>query len=348
MNIDKYKKTRRRGADRRWTLLFIGDHGKQFTIKRFKVIIATAGCVFLMVLASLAILFWGHQKSLAENQDLQRRLQNSQQQIETLRHEKEILMARLVVAESQAQESRDNQTPEENPIATKTAGNVVPPASVPKPVPKPEKKPSVAAVRPIPAAEPQAKETEAVMKVAVDNFKVSRDAGNGTVTAQFKIRNTSSGNLRADGVAVVILKGADLTIYQWLVMPMVDLIGNKPTGKRGKRFVIKRFRTMEFTSPAPKHADRFRLAEVYVFSKTGQQLLEREFAIKLPPLPVVAVESPDAAPPPPKAKPAAAPSQPTSSEPKSAQETPAIPSAPSEAPTEDDVLEELENAPPVF
>ncbi len=346
MNIDKYKKTRRRGADRRWTLLFIGDHGKQYTIKRFKVIIATVGCVFLLVLAFLAILLWGHQKSLAENKDLQRRLQNSQQQIETLRHEKEILMARLVVAESQSKESRLNQTPQKNPIATKAAGNVVSPASVPKPVPKPEKKPSVAAARQLPAAGPQANETEAVMKVAVDNFKVSRDAGKGTVTAQFKIKNTSSGNLRADGVAVVILKGNDLTIYQWLVMPMVDLIGNKPTGKRGKRFVIKRFRTMNFTSRAPKYADQFQLAEVYVFSKTGQPLLEREFAIKLPPLPAVAVESPAAAPP--KAKPAASPSQPPSSEPTPAQETPASPSAPSEDPTGGDVLEELENAPPVF
>ena len=257
-------------------------------------------------------------------------------------------MARLVVAESQAKESRDNLTPKENPIASKPADNKPSAASRPKPIAKPDKKPSVAAVRPTPAADPQTKEAEAVMQVAVDNFKVSRDARNGTVTAQFKIKNTSTANLRATGVAVVILKGTDLTKYQWLVMPRVDLVGDKPTGKRGKRFSIQRFYTMNFTSRAPQHAERFELAEVYVFSKTEQPLLEQEFAIKMPPLPVVTTEPPPAASRPRQAKPAVRPSQPPSSQPKPPQETPGSLSVPGEEPTEEDVFKELENAPPVF
>ncbi|MDX1707958.1 MAG: hypothetical protein R3274_05115 [Desulfobacterales bacterium] len=347
--MDKVKKARRRGADRRWTLLFIGDHGKQFTIKRFKVIIVTVGCVFLLLFVFLAVMFLGRQKTIAKHTDLQKQLQKSQQQVQALRHEKDILMARLVVAESKAKEADvANPQPKEKPMADKAAGNTPAPVSTTKQVLKTQQKKPAVGPGASPSADDAVSEAEAVMRVAVDNFNVSRDVSRGTVTAQFKIKNTSSGNLRADGVAVVILKGSDLTPYQWLVMPIVDLVGNKPTGKRGKRFVIQRFRTMNFVSQAPKHADRFQTAEVYIFSKSGEPLLEQDFAIKLPPLPVAAAEAPAAAPPPPEAKPAVTPPQPPSSQPKSAEQTPGSPSAAGQEPTEEDVFEELENAPPVF
>ena len=110
--------------------------------------------------------------------------------------------------------------------------------------------------------------------------------------AQFKIKNTSQGYQRVAGTSVVVLKGADLEKKQWLVMPAVEFAGNKPAGKRGKSFSIKRFLNMNFTTRAPNYSDQFQTAAVYVFSKTGKLLLEQDFAIKLPPLPVVSTEPP--------------------------------------------------------
>ena len=118
MNLKTFKKTSRRKADRRWTLLFIGDHGNVITLKRFKAIIFATGFLFLLAVVLLTVLFFSNQKTRQKYVNLQNRLQRSQQQIETLRHEKEILMARLVLAESKAKQvTVEKREPKENPSA---------------------------------------------------------------------------------------------------------------------------------------------------------------------------------------------------------------------------------------
>lgn len=334
MDLDPYKKTRPGGADRRWTLLFIGDHGNVITIKRFKAIIIAVGCLFLLVFAFLAFLFYSNQKAHHHNKDLQKRYQDSQQQIETLRHENEILMARLVVAESKAKEKMtESRSTKESRSVAKASDPEPPAGDQPKPLLKPQEKSAVLQASRAESADNQARAAETVMQVAVENFKVSREADNKRVSAQFKIKNTSRGSQRAVGKAVVILKGADLKKDQWLVMPSVTLADNKPAGKRGKSFSIQRFRTMNFTSKAPDHAHQFQTAVVYVFSERGQMLLEQDFAISLPPLPVAS-------------------SQPQTEQTSSGQAQPSKPpprrKTSSETPPAEDVLEALEKAPPVF
>jgi outer membrane biosynthesis protein TonB len=339
MKFDKIKKNRRRGSNRRWTLLFIGDHGNTITIKHFKAIILAVVGVFLLISVLLAVLFFSHQQTLNANSDLQKRYQNSQQQIETLRHENEILMARLVVAESKVNEQvAEVQQPNENPAAAKPVDPKTEQAHRPKAAsPPPPKKPATQVQRSQPEAQ-QAQETPAVMKVAVANFKVSRESGTQNVKAQFRVKNASTGYPRVAGHAVVILKGTDLEQSQWLVMPPVELDGSKPTGKRGKAFSIQRFRTMNFSSRAPKHADQFRTAKVYVYSKEGKLLLEQDFAVKLPPLPSISPEKPAENTAIREAQPAAkhSPQSP-------APQKPAGASTPAE-----EELDSLENAPPVF
>jgi len=43
----------RREDGRRWTVLFIGDHGKVIAFKRVKIVLALAGAVFLLSLAAV-------------------------------------------------------------------------------------------------------------------------------------------------------------------------------------------------------------------------------------------------------------------------------------------------------
>ena len=331
MNLDKIKKARRRGTDRRWTLLFIGDHGNVITIKRFKTIIVAAGCLFLLVFVLLIALYYSHEKNQRKHAELQQRFEGSKKQIETLRHEKEILMARLVVAESKIKERAvENQQPEKIQIVAKPAD------TKPKPAPQPPKKAAA-------PAENQQDEAQKVMRVTVDSFSVSRDSANTNIKAQFKVRNASIGYEQAAGHAVIILKGADLEEYQWLVMPSVAIADNKPTGRRGKNFSIKRFRTMSFTGRAPKHADQFQTAVVYVFAKDGKLLLERDFAIKLKPLPAVSLqtEAEDA-------RPRATPPAETPPQQPPAQQKP-TPEKPADISTSsDENLDSLEKAPPVF
>jgi hypothetical protein len=286
MNIQKSKKTQRPGADRRWTLLFIGDHGNVITLKHFKAILIGIGFLFVLAVVFAAVLFYQNQGILGQNKDLQKRFADSEKQMEKLRHEKEILMARLVRAEAKTKENivESPQIPQKMKDAQPVT-RLPQVASKPKPVKAVEKKPAVPKSAPTKPAPTETEEAEPIISVAVENFKVSRESGNKNLNAQFKIKNTSKGTqpLKVSGRTVIVLKGEDLSIDQWLVMPAVGLAGDRPSGKRGKSFSILRFYTMNFTSKAPNYSDQFETATVYVFTKTGELLLEQNFSVKLPP-----------------------------------------------------------------
>ena len=329
MSIHKPKTSKRPGADRRWTLLFIGDHGNVITLKHFKAIVIVMGSLFVLAVVFAIVLFFQNQGVLKQNKDLQKRFTDSRKQIEKLRHEKEILMARLVRAEAKTKENvaEERQIPQEKKVAQPTA---TPPqvASKPKPVKTVEKKSAVPQAAPPKPAPAETDEAEPVISVAVENFKVSRESGNKNLNAQFKIKNTSTAPQRAAGRIVVVLKGDDLQVDQWLVMPAVALAGDKPSGKRGKSFSIQRFLTMNLTSKAPHYADQFQSAAVYVFTSTGELLLERDFSVNLPPLPVPS---------------AGTPSTTTASE-----ETPSSREPSGEVPESGDTTNSLNSIPPVF
>ena len=341
MSMDKPKKQKRPGADRRWTLLLIGDHGNVISLKHFKTIVMGIGFLFFFAVVFAAVIFFQHKETLKQNKDLKKWFTESEKQIEKLRHEKEILMARLVRAEARTKENGDEGR--QNP---QNMRDTQPEARAPQAAPKPEpakvveeKPPVPQAARPKPtptptpapeSTPPEKEEVEPAISVAVENFTVSRESGNENLNAQFKIKNTSKGTNppRADGRIVVVLKGEDLRTDQWLVMPAVGLVGEKPSGKRGKIFSIQRFRTMNFTSKAPHHSHQFETAAVYVFTKSGELLLEQDFSIKLPPVPVRSAVTP--------------------SDQKASSETITNRKSGAEAPESGDSLNSLNSMPPVF
>jgi hypothetical protein len=299
MSMDKPKKPKRPGADRRWTLLLIGDDGNVISLKHFKAVVIGIGFLFFFAVVFATLIFFQYKGTLKQNRDLKKWFAASEKQIEKLRHDKEILMARLVRAEVRTKENDngDRQIPQKMKGVQPAA-----PASQTAPKSEPangvEEKPSAPqAVQRAPAPDPTPPEKEEVepnISVAVENFKVWRESENKSLKAQFKIKNTSKGTkpLRVTGRAVVVLKGGDLRKTQWLVMPVVALSGEKPSGKRGKSFSILRFRTMNFTSRAPSFSDQFETAAVYVFTKAGELLLEQDFPIKLSPAPVRSADTP--------------------------------------------------------
>jgi predicted component of type VI protein secretion system len=293
MIFGRSKKARRLGADRRWTLLFIGDHGNVIALKHFKVIVVAGAFIFFSALCALAILFFVNHGTAAKNKELQRFREKSETQIETLRHEKEVLMARLVIAESKANKSgaEDRQSQGEK----NTTGQITPKpqAAAKEPADKVDQKvpppPQTAQPKPLPEETPK---PAPVLSVAVENFSVIYEPESENLNVQFKIKNTSPQSQPVSGHTVVVLKNDDLPIQEWLVMPAVAMVGDTPSGNKGKTFSIQRFRTMNFTFKAPDNFDEFQTAVVYVFLKSGELLLEEDFPVTLPPPPVRALPEP--------------------------------------------------------
>ncbi len=273
------KKSNQADRHRRWTLLFIGNHGKTITLKRFKGMVLLALLVLVVSIGISAGLFIWNQKIIMEKRDLQVDLKKLNNQIDTLRHDKDILMTRLVLAESRVPESLSGKTKksaankfsnqEQSSFDNDDKANQQAAKKMELPAPK--------------QAEPQKNNApmESGLSVAIENFQISNRSADNKLKIQFKIKNTSPHSRRVSGHAIVVLKGEQTN---WLPIPWMPLVDGRPRGKqRGHSFGINYFKTMRLSTRSPKFPEKFQTASVYVFTRSGELLLEKGYSVKLPP-----------------------------------------------------------------
>ena len=276
---------------KRWTLLFIGNHGRTITLKRFKgmvILTVLVLCISIAITGALMYLSFGIR---SEKNRLESDLKDLKAEIKALRYEKDVLMTKLVLAEARSKPKPVKKTPEpiEPEIPRQNAAESVEPVQ-PGPVARIEEKPPVKkAPPPLPVKPP----ADSALSVEVENFKIFSKVDENLLRVQFKIKNTSPGSRRVSGHAIVVLKGEELQQNQWLPMPRISLSNGKPTGRqRGYSFGINHFKEMRFKTNLPKSPEIYRDATVYVFTKKGDLLLEKDFPVNLPPLPARAASKP--------------------------------------------------------
>lgn len=268
-------------SDGRWTLLFIGNHGRTITLKRFKgmvLLTLVVLCISIAITVGLLFLSLNIRKEKAQ---LESQMNDLKSQIKTLRYEKDVLMTRLVLAESHLKASPD-KIPEKqealNPAAA--AGD-----DSEKPEQSREETPSQNAAPAQEQNEPDeaAGESDTELSVALEDFQISPQPDKNLLRFQFKIKNTSANSQRVSGHTVVVLKGDQISPAGWLAVPPMPLVDGKPTGRqKGYSFAINYFKTMRFSSNYPKNPDKYQVAMVYIFTRRGDLLLEKDFPVKLP------------------------------------------------------------------
>ena len=268
--------------DTRWTLLYIGNHGKPITLKRFKGMVLMTLVVVTVSIAIGAGLFFWNRNILREKNQLESQLENVEEQNQELRHERDILMTRLVLAESRTMKKSDNSPQKQSDEAL--SGRKEPVAdNVEHSVP-----PAVVTTRtevqsPISARAENAP-TASGLSVAIDDFKVSAKSGSNSFRLQFKLKNTSLYSQHVSGHAIVVLKGEEIEQNQWLPLPVIPLVDGKPSGRQeGKAFGISNFKIMKFRANMPKSPEKFHAASVYIFTQSGELLIEQDFPLKLVP-----------------------------------------------------------------
>ena len=266
--------------DTRWTLLFIGNSGKPITLKRFKGMVLFTLIVVCVFIALAAGLFLWNRNILREKNQLESHLKNIEKQNQELRHEKDILLTRLVVAESRVPGNQDsmpkNQTVEESPERTEPDANHAE-QSVPLVMTTPKTEGQNQVEVPSNSDPPGSG-----LSVAIENFKLSVRSDNNSLRVQFKLKNTSPYSQHVSGHAIVVLKGEEIQQNQWVSLPGISLVEGKPTGsQQGKAFGINNFKIMRFTASRPHSPERFQTASVYVFTQTGELLLEQDFPANL-------------------------------------------------------------------
>jgi len=271
------KTGKRPKPDRRWTLLFIGNHGRTITLKRFKSMVLLAFLVLVVSIGISAGFFIWNQKIIMEKHDLQADLEKLNNRIDTLRHDKDILMTRLVLAESRVQESLGGKSEKtsENKVSDQKKNDSTKENTTKQLAAKQVASPAPKQIEP----EPNSTPTDSGLSVAIENFQISNRSEDNSLRVQFKIKNTSPNSRRVSGHAIVVLKG-DHT--NWLPIPWMPLVDGRPTGiQRGHSFGINYFKTMRITTRSPKFPEKYQTAAIYVFTRSGELLLGKGFPVKL-------------------------------------------------------------------
>jgi hypothetical protein len=275
---------KRPNSEERWTLLFIGKHGRTITLKRFKGLVLLT-CLVLVISIAIAVgLLFLSLSTRHERDQLESDVQGLKAQIKSLRYEKDVLMTKLVLAESRQKPGTtkppvklsDSSTPQQDVSTGQGAGQSEQFAKRPA---------KTAESNPAESTAADSRSTKGV-SVAIDNFKVFSQADENLLRVRFKLKNTSPNSQRVAGHAFVVLKGPQLRQDRWLTIPATALEKGKPTGRqRGQTFAINNFKKMRFKADLPRSPEIYQKAVVFIFTGKGDLLLEQNFPVKLPPAP---------------------------------------------------------------
>jgi hypothetical protein len=288
LGIPKFQKRKSR-----WTLLFVDDHGKVISLGHFKRVVTVSTVIVAFVVAITGGLYFLYRSNAQEKKRLQTALEASQQKVNVLRDEKDQMMVRLVLAEAKIgagqleikKEKIDAQSDVSQGLSAaattkpKTAADQsVGQAAVKLPVAEPVSVADTATATPDTRAASMPAEDSQV--VDVEKLVVLYETDTHRLRVSFILRKTDPNTESVVGRAFVVLKPDQIDQKQWLTIPSVALAGGKPSRvHRGQYFSIARFKPMKFERKV-KDPRRFQYLSVFIFTKEGKLLLEKELTIE--------------------------------------------------------------------
>jgi len=255
---------------RNWRLLFVDDYGNMLTfqwVKTSAIVIISALVFFVFCTSVLFVLYQNNRK---EKIQLKEKFDESVIHIKNLRDEMDILLAKLVLAESRMEPGHDQTRPAEKNQAmadSKTKQTVLTKETV---------RPNQAAVK---------KTTRKTVSQAIDlevtNFKISQESGSpNTLKINFKIKNIDRSVKTASGYIFIVLKPDENDQNTWFSIPATDIRGGYPNHlKKGQFFRISRFKTVYFRARSRISLNQLKMASVFVFNKHGDRIFEKNFPI---------------------------------------------------------------------
>lgn len=261
------KPSKRAGS---WSVLLLEDHGQMVLLGKLKRLVIPLALVLIIATVSFAWLLIVFKSTREDNRNLSNALDISRQKIISLRDEKDMLMVRLVVAESKIKNSAADILTDKSPSveAGANSGDVDKRGSLPHEKKVEEK---TAFIQP-----------EKLQKTAIKDFIVLFEPDTSALKVQFKIIKTSQSSQPLSGYVFAILKQNKANQNSWLIFPSVPLVSGKPAMfKKGQYFSILRFKTIKFRLQNETNPKRFKNATVFVFAKTGKLLLEKNFPIEI-------------------------------------------------------------------
>jgi hypothetical protein len=265
-NVFAFMKPSKKAKHR--TLVLVGSQGEVISIKRFRGLTILTTCISVVALIAIIYLGFTSKDLTAENRELKESLSQLQEKFQYLRDENDILMARLVA---------------------------ISPEGGAEPTEMKDSKPEASSDAPSPNAPMGQLDIEGIIQtidrqseskqfaeqtIDVENLTVVHETNTKKLQIQFDLRNIDPELKPVSGRTVLIMKTSDQNQSSWLILPSVPTVAGEPASPTaGRRFSISRFKTVKFSIDGQTNPQRFKNATVYVFSKTGDTLLEKDFKV---------------------------------------------------------------------
>jgi hypothetical protein len=116
--------------------------------------------------------------------------------------------------------------------------------------------------------------------LSVEKLAIWQEPERGSVKFQFSLRNTNPRGIKVRGYTFVALKPKEKAREPVRVSPWTPLKDGKPDiFKRGQYFSIARFKYVRGSFPDLSAIDRFETAVVYVYSETGDLVVEQVYEV---------------------------------------------------------------------
>ncbi len=255
-----------RAGERRWTVLFIGDHGRVIPFRRVKTVGVLLAATLATALAAVAVLAWVNHELHTRTRVQRERIEGARKEIEDLRRDRDRLTAQVVLLETRMREAAAprpaaSERRAEPPLGTEAASAAAGELAEEAPVPRPPINPGEG--------------------VELDGVRLSLTAA-GVIELRYRIAAVGQPRKPLNGHVVAVLKAEDLDPEQWLSLPRMELVNGRPTGRqKGYTFAVSHAREFTQSLPAPKHLPACTRAVLYVFSNEGQLLLARDYPVVL-------------------------------------------------------------------
>jgi len=247
-NVASYPAHKPVGQTQKWTLLFVGSHGKTVIFKRFKGLAVFFMLLLCSAVVSAAGFYILYDLQVKKVRKIEQDSDALKKQIAELKHEKDALVIRAVKAES---EPKNPEPPKKD--------------TKPEESSKPEIKSEV---------------KEEPPRLSVENFETSYHRSRKILTLKFNVKNAAPSDQKFSGYAIAVLKTSD---KRSLNVPYnIDLASGRPAEKpQGESFEMSKSKHLEMEVKGEKDPERFQSAMVFILDKSGRILFEQNIPVKI-------------------------------------------------------------------
>jgi hypothetical protein len=269
---------------RSWTIVLIGDLGKIVSLHLTKPLLLASTACLALILAVFVYSAVSYRSVRSENKALSKDLDRLSAKLRSAEETKEEALVRLMLLEErtgQAAGKTINDSEQQTKDKASQATEPTPPATASAKAREQEApRPTATALLSSKADTDKVAPPMPTARVSVKNLEIWLEPDANEFKFKFEVKNTDRQSGKVAGYAFLVLKPKGDSGIPPRVFPITPLKNGKPNNfKDGHHFSIARYTFVRGTLADVSTIAPFETAKIYVYSDTGDFLLEEVFNV---------------------------------------------------------------------